>query len=166
MTLETARLLLPPLTREHTADLVALYSDPDVARYVGGARLTPETIPRQAEVLADEWDERGYGQSAVVDRQTGAFLGRVGLHYWPAWDEVELGYVLAADAQGRGLAAEASRAWIEWARGHLGRESLVAVIQPANAASVGLALKLGFVFDRADVTANGDAVELYRLLLL
>ncbi|GAB2451828.1 GNAT family N-acetyltransferase [Conyzicola lurida] len=163
--LETPRLLLPPLTREHTADLVTLYSDPDVARYVGGARLTPATIPRQAEVLADEWDERGCGQSAVVERSTGAFLGRVGLHYWPAWDEVELGYVLAAHAQGRGLAAEASGAWIDWARTHLGRKSLVAVIQPANAASVGLALKLGFALDRADVTESGDAVEVYRLPL-
>jgi RimJ/RimL family protein N-acetyltransferase len=161
--LETARLLLPPLTREHTADLVALYSDPEVARYVGGARLTPATIPRQAWSFADEWDERGYGQSAVIERSSGAFLGRVGLHYWPTWGEVELGYVLAAHAQGRGLAAEASRAWIEWARTHLGRESLVAVIQPANAASVGLALKLGFVFDRADVTGSGDSVEVYRL---
>jgi RimJ/RimL family protein N-acetyltransferase len=33
------------------------------------------------------------------------------LHPWPQWDEVELGYVLARHAQGRGLAAEAARVW-------------------------------------------------------
>jgi RimJ/RimL family protein N-acetyltransferase len=163
--LETDRLLLPPLTREHTAALVDLYSDPAIARYIGGARLTPDSIPLQTATLADEWDERGYGQSAVLLRETGEFVGRAGLHYWPIWDEVELGYVIAARVQRRGLAQEASRAWIDWSRSSLERDSLVTVIQPANAASVALAVKLGFAFDRSDVTATGDAVELYRLPL-
>ncbi|WP_411699297.1 GNAT family N-acetyltransferase [Conyzicola sp.] len=161
--LSTERLLLPPLTAEHAADLIALYSDPDVARYVGGDSLTAETIPLQAARFAAVWREHGYGQSAVIDRATGAFLGRIGLHYWSGWDEVELGYVLAAAAQGRGLAAEASRAWIGWARSSLARDHLIAVIDPRNAASVTLALRLGFVFDRDDVTPTGVAVSVYRL---
>jgi RimJ/RimL family protein N-acetyltransferase len=161
--LGTARLLLPPLTREHSADLVALYSDPDVARYVGGDALNPETIPLQAARFADEWTERGYGQSAVIDRETGAFLGRIGLHHWAAWEEVELGYVLAASAQGRGLAAEESRAWIEWARTEPGIEHLIAVIDPRNAPSLGLATRLGFALDRPDVTPSGTPVLVYRL---
>jgi RimJ/RimL family protein N-acetyltransferase len=163
--LSTERLLLPPLGLEHADDLIALYADPEVARYVGGDSLTAETIPGQAARFAAIWREHGYGQSAVHDRETGAFLGRVGLHYWPGWDEVELGYVLAASAQRRGLAAEASRAWIEWARGSLARDHLIAVIDPRNAASVSLALRLGFVFDRDDVTPAGVAVTVYRLVL-
>ena len=161
--LSTERLLLPPLTLEHAADLIGLYADPEVARYVGGDTLTPETIPLQAARFAEVWREHGFGQSAVIDRETGDFLGRVGLHYWPAWDEVELGYVLAASAQHRGLAAEASRAWIDWARGALGRDHLIAVIDPRNTASIGLALRLGFALDRADVTPTGVAVRIYRL---
>jgi RimJ/RimL family protein N-acetyltransferase len=164
--LTTARLLLPPLTREHTADLVALYADPDVARYVGGDTLTAHTIPLQAARFADEWTARGYGQSAVIDRETGAFLGRVGLHHWDAWDEVELGYVLAAPAQGRGLAAEAARAWIEWARWSPGLRHLIAVIDPRNAPSIALAQRLGFSLHRADVTPSGTPVLVYRLELV
>ena len=164
--LSTARLLLPPLTVEHTADLVALYADPEVARYVGGAGLTPETIPLQAARFAAVWREHGYGQSAVIDRETGAFLGRVGLHYWPGWDEVELGYVLAAHAQHRGLAAEAAGAWIGWARASLDRDHLIAVIDPGNAASVGLAGRLGFVHDRDDVTPTGVPVRVFRVGLV
>jgi len=161
--LSTDRLLLPPITLEHTADLVALYADPEVARYVGGATLTPQTIALQAARLADEWRERGYGQSAVLDRETGAFLGRVGLHYWPGWDEVELGYVLAAHAQHRGIAAEAGEAWIGWARASLDRDHLTAVIDPRNAASIGLARRLGFSLDRDDVTPTGVDVRVFRL---
>ena len=163
--LSTARLLLPPLTVEHTADLIALYSDPEVARYVGGDTLTPETIPLQAARFAAVWREHGFGQSAVIDRETGAFLGRVGLHNWPTWNEVELGFVLAASAQHRGLAAEASRAWIDWARGALDRDHLIAVIDPRNSASIGLARRLGFALDRDDVTPTGVAVQIYRLNL-
>jgi RimJ/RimL family protein N-acetyltransferase len=88
VTLSTERLLLPPLTEAHSDDLIALYSDPEVARYVGGDALTPRTVPAQAARFAAIWREHGFGQSAVIDRETGAFLGRVGLHYWPAWDEV------------------------------------------------------------------------------
>ncbi|GAB3605523.1 GNAT family N-acetyltransferase [Conyzicola nivalis] len=161
--LSTERLLLPPLGLEHADDLVALYSDPEVARYVGGDSLTAQTIPLQAARFAAIWREHGYGQSAVIDRETGEFLGRVGLHYWPGWDEVELGYVLAADAQGRGLAAEAARAWIAWARASLARDHLISVIDPRNAASVTLALRLGFVWDRDDVTPTGVVVAVYRL---
>lgn len=164
--LATDRLLLPPLTREHTAALISLYSDPEVARYVGGDTLTPETIPLQAARLADEWRERGYGQSAVLDRETGAFLGRVGLHYWPGWDEVELGYVLAATAQRRGLAAEAATAWIEWSRASLDRDYITAVIDPRNAASIALARRLGFALDRDDATPTGVAVQIFRLDLV
>lgn len=164
--LGTARLLLSPLTREHTADLVALYSDPDVARYVGGDTLTRETIPLQAARFADEWAERGYGQSAVIDRESGAFLGRIGLHHWAVWDEIELGYVLAAPAQGRGLAAEGSRAWIAWARSARVADHLIAVIDPRNAPSITLAVRLGFALDRPDVTPTGTPVLVYRLQLL
>lgn len=164
--LATERLLLPPLTREHAPELVALYSDPDVARYIGGAALTPEATAAQAGRLADEWRDRGYGQSAVIDRATGAFLGRVGLHHWPGWDEVELDYVLAAPAQGRGFAAEASRAWIDWARTEPGIDSLTAVIDPRNAPSIALARRLGFALDRSDVTPTGVAVLVYRLQLV
>ena len=164
--LSTERLFLPPLTLEHTADLVALYSDPEVARYVGGDGLTPETIPLQAARFAEVWRVHGYGQSAVLDRETGAFLGRAGLHYWPGWDEVELGYVLAASAQHRGLAAEAGEAWIDWARTSLARDHLIAVIDPRNAASIALAGRLGFTLERDDVTPTGVPVRVFRLGLV
>jgi len=163
--LSTERLLLPPLTREHTEQLVDLYADPEVARYVGGESLTPDRVALQAARFAAIWREHGYGQSAVIERKTGAFVGRIGLHYWPEWDEVELGYVLAASAQHRGLAAEASAAWIAWARNSLARDHLIAVIDPRNAASVSLALRLGFTVDRDDVTPTGVAVSVYRLEL-
>src|SRR3712207_7710644 len=48
----------------------------------------------------------GFGQSALLDRGTGAFLGRAGLHPWPQWDEVELGCVLAEEVTPSGVRSE------------------------------------------------------------
>jgi L-amino acid N-acyltransferase YncA len=42
-------------------------------------------------------------------------------------------------------------------------DHLIAVIQPANASSVTLAERLGFSFDRHDVTPSGEDVSIYRL---
>jgi RimJ/RimL family protein N-acetyltransferase len=153
--LVTARLHLRPLTIDDTAALAAVYAEPTVSRYIGGERLTPESVPAQVAWFADEWDQRGYGQSAVRDRETGEFLGRIGLHYFPDWDEVELGYVLSRSAQGKGLALEGAGAWIDWARAEPTLDRLIANIHPDNAASIGLAQKLGFEFSRHDVTPSG-----------
>jgi RimJ/RimL family protein N-acetyltransferase len=161
--LDTVRLLLPPLAVGHTEALSAIYADPEVARYVGGDRLTAETIPWQVEAFAEEWDQRGYGQSAVLDRETGEFLGRIGLHFWPEWNEVELGYVFGQSAQGKGLAFEGSMRWIEWAKSEPGIDYLIANIHPDNAASIGLAKKLGFTFSRYDTTPSGLLTLIYRL---
>ena len=74
-TLATERLLLPPLSVEDTGALTTVYSDPKVARYIGGDRLTPEAIHLQVADFAQEWQVRGYGQCAVVHRETGQSTG-------------------------------------------------------------------------------------------
>ena len=161
--LETERLRLVPLDASRTDDLAAIYADPEVARYIGGDRLTPEGTREQVATFERVWRERGYGQSALLERDTGRMIGRAGLHPWPVWDELELGYALARDRWGIGLAREACEVWLDWAWAHLPEDHLIAVIQPGNVASVGLAERLGFRFDRADVTPREIEVAIYRL---
>jgi RimJ/RimL family protein N-acetyltransferase len=162
--LETARLLLPPLGREHTAALAQVYADPEVARYIGGDALDAVGTARQVDRFETVWQERGYGQSALLDRSSGVLLGRAGLHPWPQWDEVELGYVLARSAQGRGYATEAASVWIDTALGKLGLSRITAVIHPDNHASRDLATRLGFRVHRSDVAPSGVGVIVYERL--
>lgn len=165
MRLETERLVLEPLIRRHTQALAQVYADPDVARHIGGAALDAKATGRQVARFEAVWREHGWGQSAVLERGTGALLGRVGLHPWPQWDEVELGYVLARPAQGHGYAAEAATAWLEVASGPLGLDRLTAVVHPDNAASRRLAARLGFRVHREDVTPQGVRVLVLERLL-
>jgi RimJ/RimL family protein N-acetyltransferase len=162
MIFETERLRLVPLGPEFADDLWTVYSDPEVARYIGGASLNAESTRAQTERFAQTWTARGYGQSAVISRVTGQFLGRIGLSYWPEWNETELGYALTRTAQGQGLAQEGTRAWINWATTHLADDHLIAVINPANHPSTHLALRLGFTPTRQETVRDVDIV-IHRL---
>lgn len=159
--MRTERLILRACTASDGAILAELYADPEVSRFVGGDLLDDKKSHAQAQSFASVWDSSGYGQSILVDRTTHDVIGRVGLHPWPGWDELELGWVLARRSQGQGLAQEAARAWLDWAGRAGAAPYLTAVIHPDNAASIRLAERLGFIFDRQDTTPWNEVV-IYR----
>lgn len=160
--LNTDRLWLRPLKVTDAKELARIYADPEVARYIGGDALDLSGTHEQVTRFAAEWANRGVGQSAVLEKSSKQLIGRIGLHYWDIWGELELGYVLQAESQGKGYAAEGASAWINWAENNLKQEYLIAVINPQNKPSIGLAQRLGFEFFRTDVTAKGTLVQVYR----
>jgi RimJ/RimL family protein N-acetyltransferase len=162
--METQRLILVPLSGKHLGSLAQIYSDPDVNRYIGGEGLDLAETGRQIAAFEAVWEVHGYGQSAVLHRESGLFLGRVGLHPWPQWNEVEVGWVLARSAQGYGYASEAAASWITYAFGVLRIARLVAVIHPENVSSQRVASRLGFKLDREDQTPGGLHVLVFERL--
>lgn len=130
---------------------------------MGGDRLTEEAIDYQISGFADERYEHGYGQSAVIQKETDEFLGRIRLLYWSNWNEIELEYILGESAQGQGFATEGAKAWIEWAQANKDLHSIIANIHPKNSASIHRAEKLGFTYDRDDVTPPVHETLIYRL---
>ena len=57
--------------------------------------------------------------------------------------EVEIGYRLGHSHWGRGIATEAARAAVSYARDTLGLKRLIALIDPGNVRSAAVARKLG-----------------------
>jgi RimJ/RimL family protein N-acetyltransferase len=144
----TERLIMRPVAAADLDDLVALHEDPLTRRFFGdfGRDDLVEWIGRSER----EWAERGYGRLTILDRESGDFLGRSGLKYWPEFDEVEVGWVLAATARGRGIATEAGRACLEWGFREFGLPYVTAMIGPANAGSIAVAARLGMERLRED----------------
>lgn len=98
------------------------------------------------------WSLKGYGPFGVEDRLTGAYLGEVGIFHGDGYPEPELGWFVVPQAEGLGIAAEAARAVMVWARKSRGWDELVNIIDLGNARSIALGLRLG---GRIDPTRPG-----------
>jgi RimJ/RimL family protein N-acetyltransferase len=86
---------------------------------------------------------------AIALRHTNEAVGYVNFHELPQWHELaqraacaEFGYTVFAGHRRKGYAEETVRALMRWAREN-GARHFIFSIAPGNAASRGLALKLG-----------------------
>jgi RimJ/RimL family protein N-acetyltransferase len=145
----TERLIMRPVRVEDVDDLVAMHADPLTRRAFG--EWTRDQVGDWAERSVREWEERGHGKLSILDRESGAFVGRSGLRFWPEFDETEVGWVLMPEVRGRGIATEAGRACVEWGFRHLDLPYVTAMIAPDNDTSIAVARRLGMTPLREDV---------------
>jgi RimJ/RimL family protein N-acetyltransferase len=147
--LVTARLVLRTWRAEDLDAFAALNADPRVMRFVGARRpLARNESERLLEQISDHWARHGYGLWAVTRRDDGGEpIGFVGLavpSFLPSvLPAVEVGWRLAADVWGHGLATEGARASVACAWEALGLRRLVSIIHPDNERSLRVAAKLG-----------------------
>ena len=145
----TERLQLRRFRRADRAAFAALNADPDVVRYIRDGRpLTRAESDALLDAVEAHWRTHGFGLWCAAPRDDpDACLGFVGLavpSFLPTvLPAVEVGWRLARPAWGRGLATEGARAALEHAFGPLRLQSVISVIDPANARSVRVAEKLG-----------------------
>jgi RimJ/RimL family protein N-acetyltransferase len=164
--LTTERLWLRELREDDEDALTAMFADPDVMRWIGAGRVLTRGHARR--VIARERDHyaaRGWGEWATVERASGEMAGLCGLILWPAIDdreELEVAYLLPVPRRGRGLATEAAVAIRDFGRSIVGRDDLVSLIYPDNAASIRVAEKVGMAYEK-DVDLDGSRLGLYRL---
>lgn len=157
-TLETERLTLRGPTRADLADMIAMWSDPEVTRHIGGKPQTADETWSRLLRYVGHWQLLGFGPWIVRDK-AGAFVGEAALFdlhrdITPALEVPELGYALAHGAQGRGYATEATRAVLAWGSEYFGHQRATCIIDPGNTPSLRVAEKLGFR-ERARTTYKG-----------
>lgn len=146
-TLTTDRLLLRRLRSDDAERLSRYRSDPQVARFQSWESYSLA----QAESLVSQQAgfDAGYAgtwfQLGVADRKTGHLLGDIGLHTL-AHDprQVELGFTLARECQGQGLASEALTALIDWLFTTQGIHRIACYTDDENTACIRLLTRLGF----------------------
>ena len=135
-TIVTDRLVLTPIGPEHTADLVQLHADPNVAYWNAGAWSPAEAL-RFATAMRDRWSHDHVGKWIAHRRSDGALVGRGGLSlavvdgtYGP-----ELGWALRDSMRGHGFAT-------------LNYAEIVAFTEAHNRASRAVMERLGMEFAR------------------
>ncbi|WP_369943749.1 GNAT family N-acetyltransferase [Xanthomonas medicagonis] len=134
---ESRRLFCRHVRAEDVDTLLAVYGDADAMRWVGdGEPLTRAQCEEWVAVCARNYRTRGYGLSALVERASGDTIGFCGLVHPAGQAEPELKYALRRDHWGRGLATEAARAMLAYARERLGLRHVIATAYPQNLASL------------------------------
>jgi len=143
--LETERLILRPCVLTDFDGFAAMFGDPDVARFV-----TPDGKPmprfgawQSLCSTVGHWTLRGFGMFAVVERETGMFVGRVGPWSPEGWPGFEVGWTLKKDMWGKGYATEAGLKCLEYSFSVLDQPQVMSLILPGNLRSIRVAERLG-----------------------
>lgn len=159
----TARLVLRRWRPDDLDAFAAINADPETMRAVGsGQPLSGEESARALEALEGHWNVHGFGLWAVEERATGRLIGRAGLWHPPDWPDPELGWLLARDRWGQGLATEAARAGLAYGFGERRLDRVGSLIRPGNAASERVAQRLGMRL-HGERTWRGNTVRRYLL---
>jgi ribosomal-protein-alanine N-acetyltransferase len=142
--IRTERLTLWPFAPEDVGELHALFTDPDVRRYllddlcVSREWVEEEVARSQARFAAGDcglWKLMEHGRTELV-----GFVG-----FRPFFDppELQLLYGLQPSRWGRGYATEAAAAALDYAFGVLGLDDIRAASDSPNTASIAVLRRLG-----------------------
>ena len=151
--LQTGRLLLRRWRESDRLPFQAMNSDPRVMEFMPTLLSSAES-----DALVDRaqahFDRHRYGPFAVELLENHSFIGFIGLSIpnfdAPFMPAVEVGWRLAFDYWGRGLATEGARAVVRYGFEELGLDSLVSFTVPANRRSRRVMEKLGMTHDPRD----------------
>ncbi|HEY0178197.1 MAG TPA: GNAT family N-acetyltransferase [Dokdonella sp.] len=128
----------------HFEAYASMLADPASTRFIGdGQPLDRMNAWRSMAMLLGHWSLRGYGMWAVELKDSGAFVGRVGLHNPEGWPDLELGWMLMPAQRRQGYATEAARRALEFAFATLGAARVISLIRFENSASERVARRLG-----------------------
>ncbi|MEV6282179.1 GNAT family N-acetyltransferase [Kribbella sp. NPDC051770] len=148
--LSTERLLLRGWTDADKEPFAALNADPAVMEHFP-ATMAPEDSYAMVDRMTRQMDEWGFGLWAAEVRETGRFIGFIGLsrpsfdaHFMPA---VEIGWRLSKDAWGNGYATEGARAALAHGFGSAGLDEIVSFTATTNLPSQRVMQRIGMTHD-------------------
>lgn len=143
---ESERLLLREIEDADAKAFEAVFCDPDVMRFSLGVKAPGYCVGFVQEVREEYYAKWGFGLWAVCLAGDSRAVGYSGLTRYPhrcRAGEVELAYRLAKAAWGRGIGVEAARMARDLAFDAHGAETVIALIEPANAPSIAVAERIG-----------------------
>jgi ribosomal-protein-alanine N-acetyltransferase len=162
--LETPRLRLRRTREADISALVALWTDPEVTRHMGGPREEGKLREAFSE-SADHPFAEVYDLWPVEEKSSGGVVGDCGLlpKTIEGVDEIELVYVISHSRWGRGYATEVARGLKRYAFETLELRRIVSLIDPENVASQRVAEKVGLKLEREVLRPGGNLRRVFAI---
>jgi RimJ/RimL family protein N-acetyltransferase len=167
--IETERLRLRGWRDEDLEPFAAVNADPEVARFLRDGTPAPRQATEELMTkIQQHWEEHGFGLWAAELKETGGFVGFVGLAVPTFLPEVlpavEVGWRLARPAWGRGLATEGGAASLAFGFRRLALDRIISICHPDNVASWRVMEKIGMWPERDTVhPALGGPLRVYEI---
>jgi RimJ/RimL family protein N-acetyltransferase len=122
--------------------------DPDIVRWTRVPDSYDEATAAEWAVESQRQREAGTGLHLVVaDAASDELVGSIGVHVNQGEGRADVGYWLIPQARGGGVMTRAVRLFSHWIFETLPVERIEITIEPANAASSGVAERAGYTFE-------------------
>ncbi|GED68972.1 N-acetyltransferase [Brevibacillus reuszeri] len=153
--LETERLLLRAYEADEIGALHAILSDPVTMQY-WPAPFTLEGSQQWLNTNLKRYETNGFGRWAMVSKSSGQIIGDCGivLAELDGQPEYDLGFIVAKEFWGKGMATEAAEACKQYAFSQLGIKRLCANMAFDHHASRRVIEKIGMTKEKEYVNAR------------
>jgi [ribosomal protein S5]-alanine N-acetyltransferase len=160
---QTPRLLIRELELRDAPELHSVFSLPEATRFAVRIHSAVDETRQWISAVRGGYDTHGFGPWAVVRRDTMDRIGYCGcgVIVLDGARTHEIGYRILPACWRQGFATEAVRAALDVMIARWALPRIVALIQPANAASIRVAEKAGMRCCR-ETTYEGRAMLVYE----
>lgn len=134
--LETKRVIIKTPEKTDFNDLLALWTDPDVMKYIGDGSVQTKAQVQEFLTNAEPYlKEYGLGFFSAFEKKTGNLIGQAGLFHLDLnikQSEIELAYRLHKKYWHLGYTTELAKALIHWGFSELSLPKIIAIVHPEN----------------------------------
>jgi len=155
--LSDGTITLRPFRAEDAPAIAAACQDLEVQRWIPMIPVPYVEADARRFILMtlQAWHDGNNYEFAITAAATDAYMGSIGLHLGPNPRRHAVGYLVAPEARGHGVAVRALRLITRWGFAELGIERLALWTLPGNVASQKVAEGAGFRFEA--LTRNWEA---------
>lgn len=142
----TGSIALREFQLEDSEFIIQLLNDPDWKRFIGDFEVTTKdaAVDYLNSRIIPSYRNYGYGLFALVEREQNRLVGMCGLVNRPQLTHPDLGFAVLPEFRNKGLVSSASRLVMQLAASRWAINTLDAITNPANTASIRLLTSLGF----------------------
>ena len=168
--LESERLIYKKILPENAQDMYDYSKLEEVTRYL---LWTPHTGLVQKEkyikLLQKKYENGSFWDFGLTSKEDGRFIGTCGItSFEDDTDTIEIGYVLAPEYWGKGIATEAAGTVMRYCFENLGAKKICGKFMEGNDGSMRVMIKLGMTLEgiyRRSMYVKGDykTIHVYEI---
>jgi RimJ/RimL family protein N-acetyltransferase len=149
MQIETARLILKPISENDWELFEELHQSNEVIKYVSEP-FSDSEIKERFTARLGQWNKTSnrWLTLTITEKATGNKVGVTGFYpEWEPYQQAELGFLLSPKSQGKGFGRESTLAVIDYAFNQCNFHKLIATVTEGNTPCFKLLKKLGFIHE-------------------